>query len=105
MVLSSLGCLKGTCPDAHAVGFLFAHFQHFLVDITDHSPGLGGGGLSLCVVVAGDVLPRWRLHGPGLPPLLALLLVTNVVQETEGNVACKEQQNGRHSGYRLLDAP
>lgn len=48
---------KHTGSDAHAVGFLLAHFQHLLVDVTDHSPGFPGPVLFFSRVVVGNVLP------------------------------------------------
>ncbi len=83
--------VRRTSTDAHAVGFLLAHFQHLFVDVTDHSFGLQGPLLVLCGVVYRNVLPRRRLHGPRRTPLLPLLLRTNVLQETEGNVTCAGQ--------------
>lgn len=78
-----------TSTDPHAVSFLFPHFQHFLVYVTDHSLGLLGPFLFLCGVVVGNVLPGRRLHGPCRPTPLSLLLRTNILQETEGDVTCK----------------
>lgn len=48
---------KGTSADAHALSFLLAHFQHLLVDVTDHSFGLLQPVLVLPGVVARNVLP------------------------------------------------
>lgn len=75
-----------TSIDAQAARFVFAHSQHLLVDVTNHSPGLGGSIRVLCGVVGGNVLPRRRLRGPRRPPLLSLLLKTNVLQKSKGDV-------------------
>lgn len=83
--------VRHTSTDAHAVGFLLAHFQHLFVDVTDHSLGFQRPLLFLCGVVFRNVLPRRRLHRPCRTPLLPLLLRMNVIQETEGNVTCTEQ--------------
>lgn len=73
--------------DAHAVSFLLANAQHLLVDVTDHSPRWHRPVLLPCRGVRLRVLPGWSLHGASRPPPLLLLLKTNVLQETEGNVA------------------
>lgn len=70
---------------AHAVRLLFANTQHLLVDVTDHSPRLSRPVL-LCRVVGVSVLPGWSPYGASCPPPLLLLLITNILQETEGDV-------------------
>lgn len=74
-----------TVGKAHALGLPSAHFQHLLVDVADHRPGVPGRAfltlLPVARVLLGDVLPRRRAPGP--PPLLG----ADVFQETEGDVA------------------
>lgn len=86
-VWTTLSGTAPTCRDAHAVGFLFANAQHLLVDVTDHSPRSHRPVLLLCRGVRLRVLPGWSLHWASHPPPLLLLLKTNVLQETEGDVA------------------
>lgn len=72
--------------DAQAVGLLFANAQHLLVDVTDHSLRRHRPVPRPCRGVRLRVLPGWSLHGASRPPPLLLLLKTNVLQETEGDV-------------------
>lgn len=83
-----------TCTDAQAVSFVFAHFEHLLVDVTDHGPGLLLHVSVLCRVVVRNVLPRGRLQGTRRPPLLPLLLRADVIQEAEGDVTWPQHRWG-----------
>lgn len=79
---------KRTCVDSHAVCFLLANSQHLLVDVTDHNPGFHWPVHLLSRVFRIIVRPGWSLRGASRPPPLLLLLKTNVLQETEGDITC-----------------
>lgn len=70
--------------DSLAVRFLLANIQHLLVDVTDHSPGFHWPVRLLSRAFRINVRPG----GASRPLPLLLLLKTNVLQETEGNVTC-----------------
>lgn len=86
-----------TCSVVQPLRSPSADSQHLLVDVADDRPWLArDSGLRTWGVQVGDIAPRTTTF----PPTPSLLLLMDVIKESERNVTCN--QEGQDSGIRVL---